>query len=478
MSAIAERPGELRVKAGLESQDLYRLVLLRKNASEFLVVGAAPPFILPFVEIPKWKRVAEYLTAAVRERYGIAAICLFAPSLSAASANCGWPLYEVMETRDTNWLAREDSRWLSANSFSDRSFVDRDDSIVITSALRQMAEFRGEKANGPFGRPGWIEELLPWVQHEIDPYGLRLTGEFQQFNASPTFALLRLATTGSAVWFKAVGAPNVPEFSISVALSRLFPGFVPTVVATRPAWNGWLTMEFDGSPLGEAQSALAWKRAAETLARLQVESLGRSEELFKAQCRDLRVNSLLEWVDPFTEVVSRLMEQQPKTPPATLNREQLATLARQVKDVLRAWEQLNIPDTLGHMDFNPWNILCSDDQCVFLDWAEALIGPPFLTLEYLLQHLANLRPGDSALNASVVKAYQANWRNTLSDETVSAAHELAPVLAVFAYAAASPVWRDSTRLEEPRVGAHLRSLTRRVNVEMRRLQEGRKTCCI
>ena len=64
---------------------------------------------------------------------------------------------------------------------------------------------------------------------------------------------------------------------------------------------------------------------------------------------------------------------------------------RQVKDALTAWAQSNIPDTLGHLDLNPGNILISPDQCVFLDWAEAYVGPPFLTFQYLIEHLSQTK---------------------------------------------------------------------------------------
>lgn len=59
-------------------KDLYRLLLLGKNGSEILAAGERPPLTLPSVEIPRWERVAEDVTAAVRERYGICALCLHA----------------------------------------------------------------------------------------------------------------------------------------------------------------------------------------------------------------------------------------------------------------------------------------------------------------------------------------------------------------------------------------------------------------
>jgi len=458
------------------STDLYRLLLLRKNGSELLVVGQQPPFTLPCVEVPKWERVAENMIAAVRKRYGLSAICLFTPESPAVTTDGGQPLYQVMETREAALAAPDQTRWLRVNSFADQSFADGQDFAAMNAMLRQIGELQSGEAIGPFGRPGWIEELSSWVQHEIEPYGLRLNGEFRQLNASPTFALLRLKTNVQAVWFKAVGEPNLREFPIAVALSRLFPGFVPTVIATHPAWHGWVTAEFPGSTLDEVPNACAWEQAAQTLAELQVASVGMTGQLLDAGSQDVRVASLLALVDPFMEVMSQLMEQQQKTPPSTLDRNELRTLGRQIKDVLSDLAELDFPDTLGHLDFNPGNILCSADQCIFLDWAEAYVGPPFLTLEYLREHLLRLRSEGTNLDADVVKPYETTWRRIISPETVSPALDLAPVLAVFAYASGIEAWRDRAKLLEPKIAGYLRSLTRRMHVEMQRLQDRRRVC--
>jgi hypothetical protein len=458
-------------------RDLYRLVVFRKSGAEILLASERTPFTLPCVEIPRWERVAENLTEAVRKRYGISTICLFTPGSSGSTTHAESPLYQVVETREARSAIPREMRWLRLDSIPDQPFADEQDLVAITDTVRQIAEFQSGEAIGPFGRPGWIEELFSWVQHEIEPYGLRLTGNFRQLNASPTFSLLRLETNAQAVWFKAVGEPNLREFSISMALAKLFLGFVPTIIASHPSWHGWLMTEFAGSTLDEVPDLSAWERAAHTLAELQIASVGYTGQLLDAGCRDLRVPCLLTLVDPFIEVMSQLMEQQQKTPPAILSRKDLQRLGRQIEGALSAWAQLQIPDTLGHLDFNPGNILCSADQCVFLDWAEAYVGPPFLTLQYLREHSMRLRRGDTGFFADVVKAYETKWRQIIPSENVPAAIDLAPVLAVFVYAAGPKSWRNPTMLREPGSAACFRSLTRRMHVEMRRLEDRRAMCC-
>jgi phosphotransferase family enzyme len=339
--------------------------------------------------------------------------------------------------------------------------------------LRKIAGFRSGEAFGPFGRPGWIEELFSWVKHAIEPLDLRLSGGFRQLNACPTFALIRLETNGPAIWFKAVGEPNRREFQISLILSKLFPGLVPEIVATHPAWYGWLTAEFARTTLEETADARAWESSARTLAKLQIASIGKCQELLEAGCKNLTFASLQTRVDPFFEMMSELMEQQPKTPPQILDRDTLHRLAVCMHEALSDWSALNIPDTLGHLDFNPGNIVCSADRCVFLDWAEACVGPPFLTLEYLRFHLSKLESGDQSLNSAVTDSYASAWTSVLSSPIVSKAQALAPGLAVFAYAVAEQPWQDPKVRTQYGSAPFLRSLTRRMHAEIQRLRNQR-----
>ncbi len=454
--------------------DLYRVLLLSplsKSGDKLLVAAKRPPLTLPCVEIPKWERVAENMNAAVRKRYGMSAICLFTPDVSDNTTDIDCPLYQVMVAREDNCAPPEEMYWLPIGSFSDQSFADPQDFSAIKNALRQTSEPQNERAERPFAKLGWLEELLCWIQHQIDPHGLRLNGELRQLNASPTFALLRLETNGPALWFKAVGKPNLREFSISIVLAKLFPGFVPTIIATHPVWNGWLATESPGSTLEEVWDACVWERTAQTLAELQIASINKTHDLLDAGCKDLTISFLVSVVDPFFEVMPVLMERQQKASPQPLDREYLQTLAQQIKEVLSEWADLDIPDTLGHLDFNPGNIVCSADQCVFLDWAEAFVGPPFLTLEYSRVHLTKQDHGDLTLDSAVKFAYARKWASELAADVVEKAQVLAPILAVFAYAAAQEQWRDGAARFDPSSAAYLRALTRRMQKEMWRLPQ-------
>ena len=128
-------------------------------------------------------------------------------------------------------------------------------------------------------------ELRHWTAHVIRPLGLELTGPLRQYNASPSFSLIRFETNGPAVWFKAVGEPNLREFPITLKLAELFPRFMPEVLGTKPEWNGWLSREVDGQNLGETKDIALWEQAATDLARLQIQSISRIRNPFCVRAR-------------------------------------------------------------------------------------------------------------------------------------------------------------------------------------------------
>jgi hypothetical protein len=356
------------------------------------------------------------------------------------------------------------------------SFRNAQDFRRICNALRPLSRDTETGNEGPFAKPGWLRDLCGWIAQQIEPLKFRLTGNFRQLNASASFSLIRFETTDAALWFKAVGAPNLHEYAISQALARSLPNYVPSVLATNPEWHGWLMADGGSVTLNDVQDPAAWQTALTTFANLQIESIGLEDEFLEAGCRDLRLEALLELVDPFLDAMADLMKQQSKVPPQILSQQQLLDMRAVLKDALQCLGALRIPDALGHSDFNPGNIIVGPERCTFLDWAEAYVGHPFLTLEYFLAHLRKDYPHLAHLGSDLIAAYSRIWSSVASPEQIAQAYLFSPLVAVFAYAASSNVWRDAERLKVPGFQGYLRSLTRRMKQEADSIRRWRVEC--
>jgi hypothetical protein len=449
------------------------VIVLRRSGTELLTVLRESGMKLPAIVIPRYQRLAESVNQEVQVQLGITAYCLF--SIDIPAIDVGLCLYQVMEIRDENQPTPQQFMWTLIGQL-DEAAISEEEFSATSSAMRELHSYASGLAVGPFGRPGWIEELTWWIEREIGHLGLRLSGGIRQFNASPTFALLRFETNGPAVWFKAVGKPNLREFPITVALSRMLPAFVPTLIAAHPSLHGWLTMECAGLTLSEVDGTRAWVQTAETLAELQIQSIRVTDKLLEAGCTDLRVVRLMEQVDPFMEVMAKVMNRQEKSSPRVLEGDELLRLGIHIKQAAFEWTLLNVPDTLGHLDLNPGNIVIKGESCVFLDWAESFVGPPFLTFQYLCAHHRRTSSQSDASERRLAEHYARRWKAVISPEAIAEGQALAGLLAPFTYAVGTGMWREIGDDPVSKSAAFFRSLTRRMYSESQMLRQRRHTC--
>ena len=453
--------------------DSYRLIVTRRNASEILLLQNGSGRALPRVEIQLQHRVAEQLASVVSREWGLEAYCLFVPSLQTPGRN-GEAKCAVMESVRHNDKAPAGTYWMPASVSAGCS--DAGEAEAIKDSLEELDSYsRGERL-GPFAKPGWLRELFGWTQEQVAPLGLRVTGSFRQLNASPTFSLIRLETDNCALWFKATGEPNSHELPVSMLLARLFPTYVPRILGVHPSWNGWLSAEASGTALDEISDCSAWERVAKGLAELQIASIGKSAELMEGKCKDLRLPGIVKLIDPFLARMAEFMAAQEKRSPAPLANSELVSLGEGLKESCLLLQSFGLPDTIGHIDFNPGNILVSPDRCVFLDWAEGCVTNPVITFEYLRRHMERGGVEEPAADSRLSAAYLRPWAAFFSPDDLRRAVAAAPPVAVFVHAVAGDAWRTLDSVSNPALAGYFRSLTRRMYRDAVRAGERSELC--
>jgi hypothetical protein len=458
--------------AAVSQKDTYLLIVFDSAGTAVLVESQGNEYRLPKIEIPKFTRPAHEVTEVLRNCWKLSSVFLFSGILEEFP-NASY--FAVLESKDGLVLHPQGMEWFTIHHALSNVLFSNQERRVLKSSHSRLTTGGHTEGSEPFARLGWMRELQDWAGSIIRPMGMELK-DFTQLNGCETFSLVRFATTQQPVWFKAVGEPNMHEFSISHSLAKFFPCYVPNILATKYAWHGWLMSDGGGATLDETPDPSAWRTAITTLADLQIESIGTTQDLLEAGCRDLRLATLVELVDPFLDTMAELMKQQAKVPPPVLSRQELSCLSATIKDALRCLEALPIPDTLGHSDFNPGNILVGPERCTFIDWAEAHVSHPFLTFEYFISHLRKGYPALTTFEDTIRSSYVQRWQSVSVPEHVSEAFLFSPLVAVFSYAVAGNSWRDPERLEIPQVPGYLRSLTRRMKQEADSVQRRRVEC--
>jgi aminoglycoside phosphotransferase (APT) family kinase protein len=134
--------------------------------------------------------------------------------------------------------------------------------------------------------------------------------------------------------------------------------------------------------------------------------------------------------------------------------------------MLRRLANMNIPDTLCHLDCNPGNVVVSSAKCTFLDWCEAAVGNPILNFQLFLDYFRFCFASGAQAESALISAYVRSWEGLLEPHVVRNALQLAPALAVFTTAVSFVVRRDRKDMASPQTSAWLRSLARRMHREV------------
>ncbi len=451
--------------------EVWRLIILRRNASEFLVFETDSGLFLPRVEIPAHTRLAQTLNDQVKALWGLEVYSLY--PLPANTPAPGSPIarYHVIEALQHEAAAPPAAQWIPIRVPMEGRFIESEDFAAVQTWIKNLAN-RSSTGLSAFDRPGWFLILKDWVQKTLRPFQMTLTGDFVQFNASATFSLIRFATDGDAVWFKAVGEPNTREFPLTIALSELFPGYTPRLLATEPRWNAWLAEEVPGVRLAECDDTAAWKNAARDLAALQIASVQMTDHILECESRDMRSDALLARVVPFFAMLRELMKGQTNPLPTRLLPEDLAQLESDTRNALSDLRQEGVPNSLGHLDLNPGNIIVCAGRTVFLDWAEASVGHPFFSFAHLLEHFRrNFQAGPDG-PACLIREYTEVWKSRGYCNNPEKSICLAIFLAIFVHAVSTDPWRDPRQLLQPRVAGYYRSLARRMKSYASRIRFG------
>jgi hypothetical protein len=427
----------------------YRVALIDSSAMKLLAESDANGLHLPLVRIPKWTRTAEEINEAIRNQWKVTTIVLTILETTNDRPGCAvTELISSPEAGATNTLLLRDVECF------DETELNTEERASVNSLIAG-----GATPSGPFARLGWLKEAQGWIQSSIPNREIEFTEEIHQLNAGDRFALIRLGTKNKgAYWLKATGDPNQHERAFSVELSRRFPEYLPSLIADREDWNAWVT-EDAGEPLGGTQDIELLLKATESLADLQILSLGHVAELRAAGFMDCRLAVMQAHLPEMFAFLEEAMRRQTSTRVKSLERARLLEILSVVNHACERMQELGIPDCLVSGDINLDNILFDGTRIRFTDWAEGGIGNPFLTFEQVLQHV--IRDGEHLdWVPRLCEAYGKKWLPLLRDHQIDSAFTLMPLLAMADTLFGRGDWLGSPRQEEPAFQSFARTLAR------------------
>jgi hypothetical protein len=427
----------------------YKVVLAVPASKMILAMPEGNAVRLPRVHIHKWTRPAEEITRELRENWNLNTVVLsLVPNVDSQP---GCAVAEVMDAQITEG---HPALRLSCIEELDRTDLDAGEQDHVNGVLTGS-----HKSAGPFSRPGWIKEAQDWIQRSLANHRIEFNEELRQYNAGDTLALIRFGThNGQSYWLKAIGERDKHEFAVTLELSRLFPQYLPPLVAVRKDWNAWVT-ENAGKQLGSSDDVRLLVQAVMTLADFQIRSLDHISCLETAGCVNRRLSILRLHLPDMVTYLETAMAKQTSTKVKPLTPARLQQIGSVVDRACSVMQSLGIPDTLVNGDINLDNILYDGSSFRFTDWAEGGIGNPFLTLQQVIQHV--IRDGEcQEWVPELREAYGTKWLPLLNEQKIDRAFVLMPLLTMADYLRGRGDWLSSSSKNESTFQSFARTLAR------------------
>lgn len=438
----------------------YRLALVDPGSGDLLFERDTRSPRLPRIQIEANSRAGLELRRAIRHTFGLDVLILDFMLVDGPSAPVAF--VEVVGDGQGTGLMQASIAQVPRSELAEEE------------RRRLVNILQGEDSN-PFACVGWIKKAIVWLE-EATGRAVSAQSGFEQFNAGFGFMLMRFRMEDDSVyWLKATGEPNVHECAVTAHLFELCGEYLPSFVASCPAWKAWITKE-DATSLEclsredmNLESVLP--RAVRSMAALQTTTIGHTADLLDAGAFDHGLATLLSRSEEVFSYVEEAMGRQTSIAVEQIRAPRLREMRAFFEAACIRMGRLELPETVIHGDINLGNILVGRPHCQFIDWAEAYVGNPLVTLQHLLLLNPVVVPDERAQLERRLKAeFLTSFSEFCDASKVEEGFCYMPLVAAFSALYGRGDWLTTDARREPRRQTYARTLARYMDRAARDLQ--------
>jgi hypothetical protein len=231
--------------------------------------------------------------------------------------------------------------------------------------------------------PQFLADVEHWVDEHVDR-----SGAIEQLHSSPWATAIRIPTAAGSVWFKACIRELAHEIRTLELLAARRPHLVPRVLASDRK-RSWLLLEDAGEPLRERNSHPGqlerWEEAVALYAELQLDVAADADAFVAGGVPDRRGSVVAQFMDVIEDdrVTKPIDEPLSEREVAEL-RALIPRLAAEEAEV----DALGLPYSIQHDDLHDDNIFIRDGEYRIIDWGDACVANPLLSLTITLEFAA------------------------------------------------------------------------------------------
>jgi Phosphotransferase enzyme family len=237
----------------------------------------------------------------------------------------------------------------------------------------------------------WRSEAERWIANRLCELGRNLAGAIEQPHVRPWGTVLRVPTDVATLWFKASISPLAYEVPLLEGLAAHAPDRAPDLLAAKRD-RAWMLMADAGTRVADlfpdGPPLTTWKEFLPQYAQLQIDAAPAADELLSQGVPDRRLPRL---VDGFLCVLEneRLVRPRGGTGLTDDQLRRLRSLEPVLFEAIDVVAALDLPDTVQHDDLHAWNVCIDGDSYRFIDWGDACISQPLLSLYIPLAHVGD-----------------------------------------------------------------------------------------
>lgn len=358
-------------------EHLLYAILPHSTEPRVLVLPDGDGWTLPRLSMDEWPSTCYPMFEhgmALREVAGCAAAALYSPYGQRRTDTTGCRFVFAMENCDPAFEPSEGGRWASAGDIEALSLAPEFVRPVLASWFRERETGEYPPYRPPWAFPGWEDAARAWIAGQVAAHGWRLTGPIALVRKWAITCVMKAPTDAGDLYFKAVPANFAREIAITRYLASLYPDIIPSIVSADEVQHWLLLRDFGQDSLGECTDAAVWERALRQYAALQIDAVGRIDDLLECGALDYRLETLPAKLD------AMLADDVLLQPDRHLSADEIERIRGHAPRMKAAIDELGafgLPPTIVHGDLHPWNIAVRAGSVLFFDWTDASVGHPF-----------------------------------------------------------------------------------------------------
>jgi hypothetical protein len=306
----------------------------------------------------------------------------------------------------------------------------------------------------PWLLPGWREDVVTWCAAQLAGQSAQINGAVEEVRMNAWSTVLRVPTDSGVCYFKACAPSMAAETALLPLLAAVAPELLPPILAT-DVTAGWLLLGDGGEllrPVVKTDRNLDhWRRVLADYAALQRSLVPSCDDLLRCGVSDRTLAALPAlYGDLLTDTGALRIGESDGL--SADERARLLALSPRFAADCAALAAVGIPATIDHSDLHDGNILLRDGRYVLIDWGDACVGHPFMTLPVTLRSIAyhlELDASDPGL-ADLRDDYLVAWTDYGTLAELRAAHALAQRICAVNRAL---TWRAALRHAPPELRA-------------------------